>query len=206
MRGLPIMLDTRGRQIGLVGDTPMADAKFRLLSKTEAEIVRIAQPVDPAAFAGLSALFIATGDEAEDARISALAVAVHVPVNVVDRPHLSTFSMPAVVDRSPVVIAIGTEGTAPGPARAMRQDLEATLPQGLGALADAAGAFRDRTKVVLSDAADRRRFWDDVFDALSRERLSGLGSHQIEEELSRRLDMTGTTIHRAFSRYGVPWR
>ena len=91
---------------------------------------------------GQRLVYAATGDRALDAAVSRAAQARGIPVNVVDAPELSTFITPAIVDRDPVAVAIGTEGAAPVLAREIKTRLESWLPANLGALAGRAQALR----------------------------------------------------------------
>ena len=102
---------------------------------------------------GQRLVYAATGDRALDAVVSRAAKARGIPVNVVDAPELSTFITPAIVDRAPVTVAIGTEGAAPVLAREIKTRLEALLPANLGALADRAQGLRER----VAKARPRRR-------------------------------------------------
>ena len=92
---------------------------------------------------GRPLVIAATGDDAEDARVAAIARALGVPVNVPDKPALCSFVMPAIVDRGEVTVAIGTEGTSPVLAQRLRAWLEHELHPRLDALARLAGDFRD---------------------------------------------------------------
>lgn len=94
---------------------------------------------------------------AEHARSRAL------PVNVVDAPDLCSFIMPAVIDRDPIIISIGSSGDAPVLARQIKAKVERLLPTGIGRLADWAGHLRQRVKVTLNSVDLRRRFWETVF-------------------------------------------
>jgi uroporphyrin-III C-methyltransferase/precorrin-2 dehydrogenase/sirohydrochlorin ferrochelatase len=85
-------------------------------------------------------------------------------VNVVDDRELSRFIMPAIVDRSPVIVAVSSGGDAPVLTRRLREKLEAFLPSRLGKLAEFAGALRDKVKRRIGDAAARRKFWERFFD------------------------------------------
>jgi len=86
--------------------------------------------------------YAANEDDVEDARVAALAHADGAKVNIVDNLDDSQFITPAIVDRDPVVVAIGTEGAAPVLARKIKADLEATLPASLGVLARIGKTFR----------------------------------------------------------------
>ncbi|SLN41025.1 Siroheme synthase [Roseivivax jejudonensis] len=185
MQHFPIFVALAGRRVVLSGGGDAALAKLRLLMKTEAHLtVFAAEPapeiVDWAQAGRLrlvrramapgdalcAALFYAADeDEGEDARTSAIARADGALVNIVDNLGDSQFITPAIVDRDPVTVAIGTEGAAPVLARAIKADLEARLPQALGPLARIGKAFR-RMAEALPMGRARRDFWADYyFDA-----------------------------------------
>jgi uroporphyrin-III C-methyltransferase/precorrin-2 dehydrogenase/sirohydrochlorin ferrochelatase len=130
----------------LIGDGPAADAKRRLLERAGAVIVG-----EDAAGAALAV--VANGDEAAVARLRARGLLL----NVVDRPDLCDFTLPAIVDRDPVLIAIGTGGASAGLAAALRQRLESLLPISLGRLAEALFAARDSLRGRFPDMGVRRR-------------------------------------------------
>ena len=101
----------------------------------------------------MSLVIVATDDEALQARVSHAAQQRCVPVNVVDRPHLSSFIMPAIVDRAPITIAISTGGAAPALARRLRAEIERALPAAIGRLARFAEIFREQVRRTLDRAA-----------------------------------------------------
>ncbi len=153
MEQLPLFLNLSGRTVVLVGEGEAADAKARLIERVGGRIV-------PAWEAGAMLAFVALDDDAA-ARAAAEELRAHgLLVNVVDRPDLCDFTTPAIVDRAPVTIAIGTGGASAGLAKAIRQRIEALLPQRLGALASALHAARDAMKARWPGAADRRRAID----------------------------------------------
>jgi uroporphyrin-III C-methyltransferase/precorrin-2 dehydrogenase/sirohydrochlorin ferrochelatase len=180
---LPIFLDVDAAEILIVGGTEQALQKLRLVLKTTAQITVVAETVNAeierhvgdgrvrierrgfrAADAEDRALaFVATGSASENARIAAVLRAAKVPVNIVDAPDASTFIMPAIVDRDPVVVAIGTEGAAPVMAREIKTQLEAWLPSRLGDVAAKAATLRERIAVHIRDGTTRRRFWTRLF-------------------------------------------
>ncbi|MEZ5947520.1 MAG: siroheme synthase CysG [Hyphomonas sp.] len=90
----------------------------------------------------------------------ALVRAAGVPLNVVDRPDQCDFTVPSIIDRGDVVVAIGTNGTSPVLAKALRTKIEALLPARLGDLAALAGRMREQVKAALPDFSARRRFWE----------------------------------------------
>lgn len=154
MHSLPIFVRLGGRPVILIGDGAAAAAKRRLLERTGATIVG----EDDAA--GLAIVACEDGVEAVADRLRARGVLV----NVVDRPDLCDFTLPAIVDRDPVIVAIGTGGASAGLAKALRQRLEALLPARLGALADGLGGARAAIRAHWPDSAERRRAIDAALD------------------------------------------
>ena len=130
----------------LVGSGPTADAKRRLLERAGAIIVGEDAP-------GTALGVIASGDESVVERLRARGMLL----NVVDRPDLCDFTLPAIIDRDPVLIAIGTGGASAGLAAALRQRLESLLPAGLGRLAAALFGARDYLRARFPDIDVRRR-------------------------------------------------
>src|SRR5262249_27981316 len=142
MRFFPVFLDLRAGTVVLVGDGEAARAKLRLLRAAGAHV---RQHADDAALDLSDAIaVIAAAGEPTDPRVAALARSRRIPVNVVDRPDLSSFIVPAIVDRGDVVVAIGTGGAAPVLARHLRQRIEALLPARIGELAALMGRYRER--------------------------------------------------------------
>ncbi|MCI4591539.1 siroheme synthase [Sphingobium sp. BYY-5] len=149
MKSLPVFLALTGRPVILTGKGEAADAKRRLLERAGARIV--GEEDGEARIA-----IISDGDEAVVARLRGRGVLV----NATDRPDLCDFTLPAIVDRDPVLIAIGTGGASAGLAKALRQRLEVLLPARLGALAEALFGARAAIRVRWPDAGDRRRAID----------------------------------------------
>ncbi len=183
MKYFPIFVDVDQSEILIVGGGEQALQKLRLVLKTTARIVVIGEhpsegiialvsdrlQIERRAFETKDALgkalaFVATGDGQENARIAALLRAAHVPVNVVDEPEHSTFITPAIVDRDPIIVAIGTEGAAPVIAREIKTKLEAWLPARLGEVATKAAGLRERIGDLFHDGTTRRRFWSRLFE------------------------------------------
>jgi uroporphyrin-III C-methyltransferase/precorrin-2 dehydrogenase/sirohydrochlorin ferrochelatase len=164
----------------VVGGGEAAARKVRLLSKTSARITVVAETVTeelselaargaiavlPRAFLsrdlyGPRLVYAATGDGLRDRTVARAAKARGILVNVVDAPALSTFITPAIVDRDPVTVAIGTEGAAPVLARQIKTLLETLLPANLGTLARRARDLRKTVARAVADPHRRRRFWD----------------------------------------------
>ena len=183
MQHFPIFLSLTGRRVVVSGGGQAAIAKLRLLLKTEARLIVLAADPAPeiAAWAdagrltlhrrdlapgdaqGAALVYAADEDEAQDARTVAIAHVGGALVNVVDDLYRSDFITPAIVDRDPVTVAIGTEGAAPVLARAIKADLEERLPASLGALARIGRAFR-RAADALPMGRARRAFWAEWYD------------------------------------------
>src|SRR5919205_224605 len=120
---------------------------------------------------GRPLVIAATEDDEEDARVSAIARALGVPVNVPDRPELCTFALPAIVDRGKVTVAIGTSGAAPVLAQRLRAWLEQELHPRLDALAKLAAEFRGPVADRLPSGPPRRKFWEAVFEGAAAEAM-----------------------------------
>ncbi len=153
MDQLPIFVTLKGRKVILLGSGEMADAKRRLYERAGAIITG-----DENADAALAVVALEDDDEAAAAveRLKARGLLV----NAVDRSALCDYTTPAIVDRDPVLIAIGTGGASAGLAKAVRQRLEQMLPGRLGQLARGLLAARARIKNLWPDGADRRRAID----------------------------------------------
>jgi uroporphyrin-III C-methyltransferase / precorrin-2 dehydrogenase / sirohydrochlorin ferrochelatase len=162
MRYLPVFLDLAAGPVVLVGSGAAALAKLRLLRAANAQVREYRDP-DTADLSGAVAVIAAAGGPADEA-VAARARALRIPVNVVDRPDLSTFVVPAIVDRGDVVVAIGTGGLAPVLARRLRARIEALLPARIGELAALMGRYRARLAHAIPAYAARRRFWERVVD------------------------------------------
>jgi uroporphyrin-III C-methyltransferase / precorrin-2 dehydrogenase / sirohydrochlorin ferrochelatase len=154
MHSLPLFLRLSGRPVILLGEGDAADAKRRLLERAGAAITN-----DAEAEAVLAV--VALDGEAADLAAAQLK-ARGLLVNVVDRPELCDFTTPAIVDRDPVLIAIGTGGASAGLAKQLRLRIEGLLPPGLGALASGLAAARDGLRAKFPGMRERRRAIDDA--------------------------------------------
>jgi uroporphyrin-III C-methyltransferase / precorrin-2 dehydrogenase / sirohydrochlorin ferrochelatase len=205
---LPIFLKITGRKALVVGGGPVAARKVAWLRKAGARVTVVA-PTIVAELAALArdgtldhrarefqaadlrhqALVIAaTNDAPLNRRVHLLASDANLPVNVVDCPELCSFIVPSIVDRSPVVVAISSGGSAPVLARLLRARLEALLPHTLGRLARAAAGFRKQVKQRLRDASARRRFWEGVFADSMTERLASASDAERKQALDTALE------------------
>jgi uroporphyrin-III C-methyltransferase/precorrin-2 dehydrogenase/sirohydrochlorin ferrochelatase len=146
---LPLFVRLHGRPVILLGTGEAAAAKRRLLERAGAAVV--GEEADAAL------AIVALDDEAEAVAAVGRLRKRGMLVNAVDRPGLCDFTLPAIMDRSPVLIAIGTNGVSAGLAAALRQRLEALLPPALGRLAEALHAARPRLRARFPDSGERRR-------------------------------------------------
>jgi uroporphyrin-III C-methyltransferase / precorrin-2 dehydrogenase / sirohydrochlorin ferrochelatase len=183
MRYFPIFLDLRGAPVLIVGGGEIAARKLTLLSSANADITVVAPEALPsiAAFAsgnlrwlarrfepadvrGMRLVIAATTDREVNAEVAAAGREANVPVNVVDDATLSTFIVPAIVDRSPLVVAISSGGAAPVLATRLRARIEALLDESWGRLALFADRWRARIRLAVPDLGIRRRFYDWLLD------------------------------------------
>ncbi|MEM9063026.1 MAG: NAD(P)-dependent oxidoreductase [Pseudomonadota bacterium] len=181
MKTFPMFLRMAGRAIVIVGGGEQAAQKARLALKTEAVLRLVAPDLDPeladlvasgrakhldagdsTLFENAALVFVATGCKGADAAWHARAKAAGALVNVVDYPDLCDAMTPSIVDRDPVVVAIGTEGTAPLLGRQIKSRVEEMLHPRLGAFAALAGRLRREVAYRIA-ARDRRDFWRWVF-------------------------------------------
>lgn len=157
---IPLFFNLRGRKVLVVGDGAGADYKATLLTSCGADVVRRTQEGWQGADFETAALAIgALADEDAIARFVSAARARHVPVNIVDKPQHCDFKFGTIVDRSPVVIGISTDGVVPVLGQELRARIETLLPAWLGARVGAARALRKTLPAYFKDFAARRRFW-----------------------------------------------
>ncbi|MEE1888818.1 siroheme synthase CysG [Pseudomonas carassii] len=194
---LPLFHKLQGGRVLVVGGGEIALRKARLLADAGAALRVVAPEVDGqlAALAregggevlvrgyqasdleGCRLVIAATDDSVLNAQVSAEAQARSLPVNVVDAPALCTVIFPAIVDRSPLVVAVSSGGDAPVLARLIRAKLEAWIPSAYGELAGLAARFRHKVKALYPDVNQRRGFWESVFQGPVAERqLAGQGA------------------------------
>lgn len=202
MQALPIFFNIAQRPCIVIGGGDVATRKVIMLRKAQGQVTVISPElceelremhaqgeIDyvPAEFhaeqlTSACLVIAATDDEAVNEAVSVAAKRLNIPVNVVDAPALCTFTMGSVIDRSPVVIAISSEGNAPVLARHIRSKIETMLPAAYGRIAAIAGEFRDQVKAKFSNLPARRRFWEDVLNGPLVERVLS-GQEQAAREL-----------------------
>lgn len=202
MQALPIFFNIKQRHCVVIGGGDVATRKVTMLLKAQGDItiispelcVELAEMVSAnkvkymqAAFSadqlhGACMVIAATDDEGVNEAVSNAAKAQGIPVNVVDAPHLCTFTMGSIIDRSPIVIAVSSEGNAPVLARYIRTKIETLLPASYGRIAAIAGEFREQVKAKFATTQLRRRFWEDVLQGPLVERVVS-GQEQAAREL-----------------------
>ncbi|MGC2165849.1 MAG: siroheme synthase CysG [Gallionella sp.] len=188
---LPIFLNLKNRRCLVVGGGDVAKRKAGMLLEAGAHVRIVAPQIDPelagqqrvelvySAFEthhldDMVMVIAATNDRTVNVQISELARARNLPVNVVDDPELCSFIMPAILDRSPLMIAFSSGGASPVLTRLMRGKLETMIPQGYSRLAAFAERFREVVKTRVTNAAKRRIFWENALDgAIAEKVLSG---------------------------------
>lgn len=192
MRYLPIQLSLRDRTVVVVGGGEVAARKAAVVAQAGARLHVVAPEVE-AAFAswlaadglhqvslrrflpsdvdGATLVVAATDNMVVNRGVSEAAQAAAIPVNVVDAPALCTFIMPALVDRSPLTVAVSSAGAAPVLARTVRARIEALLPARLGDLAELLGGYRDQVKARFDTLVARRAFWESVVEGPVAERV-----------------------------------
>lgn len=179
----PAFFRVSGRTVAVFGNGDEAFAKVRLLRNTDAHIVAYAEDPEPdyrdylaankldviaASFAadqvdGAALVFAATGDEQQDQAIVTAARAARIPANAVDQPEFCDFLTPALVNRAPVAVAIGTEGAGPVLAQMIRARVDQMLSPSLGRLASLAVDYRDSVERLIPKGVSRRIFWRRFF-------------------------------------------
>ncbi|MCT7376180.1 siroheme synthase CysG [Chelativorans salis] len=183
LNAFPVFMRVEGRRVVIVGGGEEALAKARLMAQSSAAIAIVAEapepalaewaasggaeflrvPYEAALLDGATLVFAATGDEAADRAVVTDARARSIPANAVDRPELCDFFTPALVNRAPVAVAIGTEGAGPVLAQMIRARIDRMLSPSLGRLATLAASYREAVERRVAKGIARRRFWKAFF-------------------------------------------
>jgi uroporphyrin-III C-methyltransferase/precorrin-2 dehydrogenase/sirohydrochlorin ferrochelatase len=156
MRHFPAFLVLQNRRVLVVGRGEVAARKAAPLERAGA-LVEIAATFDPAQLPGCALAIGADAAEDDLVALSQAAMAIGIPVNIVDRPELCSFITPSIIDRDPVTIAVSTGGAAPVLARMLRAKIEAMIPPAYGRLAALADSFKAGLRARLPDVTQRRR-------------------------------------------------
>ena len=207
MDHLPIFINVRQNPCLVIGGGDIAFRKINLLIKAQAKVDCLS-PLFCEGITNLSqngdvnliqkrfesddikdyAIIIAsTDDSSVNALISKSAKKARIPVNVVDSPELSSFIMPSIVDRSPVIIAVSSAGKAPVLARIIRAKLETVIPSAYGVLAEIAGEYRQKVKDRFSKIKDRRAFWESIFSGVIAEKVFSGRINEAKDDIDKQL-------------------
>ena len=162
LRSLPLFHRIAGRPVLVLGEGAAAEPKVRLVERAGGTVITQFQP---AIDAGARLAFVAYEDEALATCAATRLRSAGLLVNVVDRPDLCDFTTPSILDRDPVLIAVGTDGRSAGLAKHIRLRLERILPATLGSLADALYAARGEIRSRWPETRQRRAALDEALQA-----------------------------------------
>ena len=202
---LPIFLNVKGKLCLVVGGGEVARRKAGVLLEAGANVRVVAPEIHPdlveqqsvecvvARFEtqhldGVILVIAATSDHGVNRQVSELARERNVPVNVVDNPELCSFIMPAILDRSPLMVAFSSGGASPVLTRMLRGKLEAMIPQNYSRLAAFAERFRELVKQHVTNPAKRRIFWENVFEGVVAEKVLTGDEDSAEKMLQQMLE------------------
>jgi uroporphyrin-III C-methyltransferase/precorrin-2 dehydrogenase/sirohydrochlorin ferrochelatase len=208
MEHLPIFIKIKQKPTLVVGGGDIALRKINLLLKAQAKVdclsplfcediknlskdghtTLINKSFDQTDIKDYSMIIAATDDKSVNSLISSIAQDKKIPVNVVDSPELSSFIMPSIVDRSPLIIAVSSSGKAPVLSRIIRAKLETVIPSAYGTLAEIAGEYRQKVKERFLKIKDRRAFWEATFSGVIAEKVFSGRISEAKEDIQRQLD------------------
>ena len=185
---LPIFLNVKGKLCLVAGGGEVARRKAGVLLEAGARVRVVAPQIEPALaeqqrvetiiarfeaqhLDGVALAIAATNDRSVNRQISEQAHARNIPVNVVDDPGLCSFIMPAILDRSPLMVAFSSGGASPVLTRMLRGKLETMIPQNYSRLAAFAERFRELVKQSVTNPSKRRIFWEAVLEGVVAEKV-----------------------------------
>jgi len=211
----PVFLQLKNRDCLVVGGGKVAARKVALLVRAGARVQVVAPELCDELIALLEQnrithsarkfedsdiqdkVLVIAGTNRQDVnrRVSELAHAANLPVNVVDQPELCSFIVPSVIDRSPVQVAVSSGGTSPVLARLLRARLESYVPSAYGRLATLVENFRDKVKQRFSNTGQRRQFWENILQGEVAELLFAGRDEMARELLEKSLEESGDEPH-----------
>jgi len=184
MKFLPIFLDLADKKCVVVGGGEVAQRKAKLLLKTSARVniisveftqslrelsdshcTLIEQAFTPSHLAGAALIVAATDSATTNKEVAKIATELNIPVNVVDMPELCSCIMPALIDRSPVVIAVSTGGNSPVLTRKIKELVEVAIPNNVGLLSQLMGSWRNKVKKRYTSFGSRLNFWEQILES-----------------------------------------
>lgn len=212
---LPIFIDLKQQPCLVIGGGDIALRKINLLLKAHANIHCIAmvacagihtlvksgaiklteQAFNTSQIKQTRLIICATNNSQLNAEIASIAKAKNILVNVVDNPKLCSFITPAIVNRDPIVIAIGSMGTSPVLSRLLRAKIESTIPTAYGKLATLAGEFRQKVKDKFSHHQKRREFWESLFSGTIAEKVFSGNYAQAQLDIQTKLETCPNEIN-----------
>ncbi|HDT1288975.1 NAD(P)-dependent oxidoreductase [Enterobacter asburiae] len=203
---MPLFAAIKEKPVLVVGTGEIADRKIAFLQRAGAQVRVVAEAdFDESQIDSVVLVIAATEDRDLNRRISDAAQARYRLVNVVDDQPLCSFIFPSIVDRSPLLVAISSGGTAPVLARVLREKIEALLPTSLGRMAEKASYWRNHLKTRLTSVTERRRFWERVFRGRFASLMHAGNETAAQKILEDELDNPGITAASAVTAYaGIP--
>jgi uroporphyrin-III C-methyltransferase/precorrin-2 dehydrogenase/sirohydrochlorin ferrochelatase len=207
MEHLPIFINLRQKPTLVVGGGDIALRKINLLLKAQSKVTcvspafcdgiknlsldasvsLVSKHFEASDISNYSVIISATDDSKVNEAVSKVAHELRIPVNVVDSPELSSFIMPSIVDRSPVIIAVSSAGKAPVLTRIIRAKLETVIPSSYGILAEIAGEYRQKVKDRFSKIKDRRAFWEAAFSGVIAEKVFSGRAQEARDDIETQL-------------------
>ncbi|QCJ69196.1 uroporphyrinogen-III C-methyltransferase [Providencia heimbachae] len=204
---LPLFVDLRSRKVVLIGGGVVAARKAELLIKANAALVVISPSLcsqleeeyqqnkfiwqqenyQPNHLDDAYLVIAATDDELLNEKVFHDANVRKIFINVVDNQPLCSFIVPSIIDRSPVIVAVSSGGTAPVLARLLREKLETMLPNSLGKMAEIAGRWRAKVKESVCNMRERKRFWEKSFSGRFASLVENGQFSEAEQQLERQL-------------------
>ncbi|MCG8314611.1 MAG: siroheme synthase CysG [Pseudomonadales bacterium] len=211
---IPLFFDIKQQSCLVVGGGDIAVRKASLLARAGANVKVVSvvlsdeiksllraanhqllqKPYDVGDLQDVSLVIAATDDMDTNRQVSADAKAAGVPVNVVDNPALCTFILPAIIDRSPIMIGVSSGGQSPVLARLIRARLESTIPASYGKLGELVGQYRDAVKQKFKDVNQRRYFWEQILTGYVAEYVFAGKMQQAQEMLQQALAETDAAL------------
>ena len=191
MKHLPVFVEVVNKIVLVVGGSPKAARRAAMAERAQAKVKVVSETLSPefqdlntfqhiarefcsSDLEGAIIVYVSDFNKELEAQVSFEAQKRGVLINVADRPELSSFIMPSIIDRSPLVVGVSSGGEAPILARMLRSKLETFIPSGFGRLVEFARLYRGRLHSLISNSTLRRRFWEDFSDGIVAERvLSG---------------------------------
>ena len=211
----PVFLKLKDQSCLVVGAGEVAARKIELLARAGAKITVIAceislavlrlqtiynltllqKPFSADDLDDFRLVITATNDEKTNQLVAKLADKKNIPVNVVDNPGLCSFIFPAIIDRSPMIAAVSSGGTAPVLTRLLRAKIEAAIPPAYGRLAELSEKFRDTVKQHIKKPAQRRIFWENLLQGSVAELVFSGKEQEAEQQLQQTLLMQQQDIN-----------